>query len=147
MKRARNEFNKSEEELSVKKIKSQSGLLSLPNDILITLFSLLSCCEYNIFRLVSHEFKNSVSAIIGRGKEEEEKNIITNCKITTNSSFIIALTQFLLKSLKHGYLSLFNWYQDERKQNIEMQLKENSPGFFFSLYKAALQKPKKETVY
>lgn len=138
MKRTRNEPEEEEEEegnITIKRIKQEHfGILSLPNEILMIILSMLSCCEYNILMLVSAKTKNIVLTLLPIiGRFQSRKIIIGQ------SSFGTILTNIVLKSLEFNYFSLLNWYNDHYDEEIHKQNRQ-SQSFSKLAYAAALSR-------
>jgi hypothetical protein len=86
-------------------IKIQNISLSLPNEIWINhILMFLTCCEYNILKLVSKHVKNLVNYLI-------ENNYNTNI-IKNNCKFICILSKITFNAAYEGYLSLLEWSRE-----------------------------------
>lgn len=97
----------------------------LPDDIFMVILMSLSCCEYNVLRMVSSNLKKMVLRLIP---------IIANAqcrKITMESCFSTAMNDIMSRSLEFGYFSLADWYQ-------ECRVKYNYPSNSILFYTSAL---------
>lgn len=110
-------------------VKANIDILSFPNDILIKILVILSCCEYNILKLVSIKFNRLILEFVPK----------IDKKITIELSFAKALTNIATNSIVFGHFTLADWCH-EIKYQYDVYDISNSESSSNLMYTSALSR-------